>query len=281
MNFARLVREPLVHFFVIGAALFALFALFNRDELSAPSEVVVDAARIDSLRNQFERVWQRPPSPEELQNLVDNWIREEIMYREGLALGFDQGDPVIRRRVAQKVEFMADGFVDTEPAEAELRAWLDENGERYELDPVVSLRQVYFDPQRHGDELGAVVTEALESLQAGDAHSFGDSTLLPGALDEATISELERTFGREFAQSVEWTEPGKWAGPIRSGYGLHLVFVESMRAGRTPELDEVRVAVERDLKSARRDKARDAFFEAIRDRYDIVMPEDGMPVAAE
>jgi hypothetical protein len=281
MNLRRLLTEPLFHFFMIGLALFAFFALLNRDEFSPPNEIVVDSARVESLRSQFERVWKRPPTAGEMQGLIDNWIREEIMYREGLALGFDQEDPVIRRRVAQKVTFMTEAIADAEPDDAELRAWLEENEERYELDPVVSLQQVYFDPQRRGDELKGDVAAALAALQAGENGDFGDSTLLPSAIEDASLSEIERTFGREFAQSVAWTDPGKWAGPVRSGYGLHLVFVESMEAGRVPELDEVRAAVERDLRSARREEAAEAFYEAIRERYEIVIDDAVAPVAAE
>ena len=281
MNLRRVLTEPLFHFFMIGLALFALFALLNRDDFSAPNEIVVDSARIESLRSQFERVWKRPPTAGEMQGLIDSWIREEIMYREGLALGFDQEDPVIRRRVAQKVTFMTEAIADAEPDDAELRAWLKENEQRYELDPVVSLRQVYFDPQRRGDELTDDVAAALAALQAGENGDLGDSTLLPSAIEDASLSEIERTFGREFAQSVAWTEPGKWAGPVRSGYGLHLVFVESMEAGRVPELDEVRAAVERDLRSARREEASAAFYEALRERYEIVIDDAVTPVAAE
>jgi len=108
VNLQRIIREPLVHFFVLGAALFGLFVWLHEGALDAPDEIVVDGMRVDALRMQYERLWQRPPTETELKGLVDNWVREEVLYREGLALGLDRNDPVLRRRIAQKMSILVD-----------------------------------------------------------------------------------------------------------------------------------------------------------------------------
>ncbi|HEX5789052.1 MAG TPA: peptidylprolyl isomerase [Woeseiaceae bacterium] len=268
----RLLREPLLHFVVLGAVLFALYSLLNRDALRSPDEIVVNEDRIAALGSQFERVWQRPPTPEELGGLVDNWVREEMLYREGLALGFETDDPVIRRRVVQKVTFMTEALVDEATSETELEHWLAEHPERYRIEPRISFRQVYVDPGRHGDALDAV----LEGVRAGLASDpgaadtiAGDTTLLPGSVQDRSRSDVSRTFGEEFTAAVFDLPTAEWSGPIRSGFGLHFVRVAERAPGRQPALADVRADVERDLLAARRDRAQDAFLESLRDRYTV------------
>ena len=124
MKIRTLLSEPLTHFFVLGLLLFALYATVSDESGQSAEEIVVDRARIGSLVSSFKKTWQRPPTADELQGLVDAWVREEILYREGVAIGFDRDDPVVRRRVAQKMSFVADGMVPEAPDDAELEVWL-------------------------------------------------------------------------------------------------------------------------------------------------------------
>lgn len=273
MTLRKLLREPLLHFFLLGALLFALFAILNRDAMRSPDSIEVDAARIAALRTQFERVWQRPPTAAELDALIDTWIREEMLYREGLALGFETDDPVIRRRVVQKVTFMAETLVDETTTDQELSAWLAEHPDDYRIEPRISLRQVYFDPGRH-PEIDAVMAHARQTLEADPAAQPGDTTLLPATIADRSQSDVERTFGRDFASTVFELPPGDWAGPVRSGFGLHLVRVASIEPGRRPALDEVRPAVERDVIAARKRQAEAAFIDALRERYSVVIDRE-------
>ena len=126
----RILTEPLVHFLVLGALLFFAYGWLGGETAPSQDEIVIDDARIESLKNQFERSWQRPPSRQELDGLVDSWLREEMFYREGIALGLDQGDPVVRRRVAQKMDFISEGLLVAAPDEETLRAWFEEKGKR-------------------------------------------------------------------------------------------------------------------------------------------------------
>lgn len=275
----NLLREPLLHFFLLGALLFMLFAWTNDDAMRAPDEIVVDAARVDALTQQFERVWQRPPTATELSNLVDNWLREEVFYREGLALGLDREDPVMRRRVAQKMEFISEELLGAPASDEELRGWYEDNADNYRLDPRFSFRQVYFNPSVRGESLDAAVDTALNQLASGQVPA-GDTTLLPAALDDAGLSEVQRTFGDRFAQSLDDLAVGRWEGPVVSGYGLHLVHVDDKQDARLPEFDEVRAAVERDYLADRTRTLKDKLYESLRQRYTITY-EDGVTLADE
>ncbi|HNP34844.1 MAG TPA: peptidylprolyl isomerase [Woeseiaceae bacterium] len=274
MSLNRLLREPLLHFFLLGALLFVLFSYLHKGVSAAPDEILVDAARISALSTQYERIWQRPPSAPELKGLIADWVRDEIMYREGVALGLDRDDPVIRRRVAQKVAFMSDALVDDRPGEAELERWLAEHRETYRIEPVVSMRQVYFDPQRHKTDLTSLIETARSDLAAGVSEAeaiHGDTTLLPAKLQGGSRSDIARIFGAGFADEVVELPVGVWSGPVRSGYGLHLVRLDDLQAGRDATLDEVRMAVTRDLVAARKAEADEAFYDALRQQYEVVI----------
>lgn len=279
MQVKQLLREPLLHFFVLGAGLFAVFAWNNDEALQSPDDIVVDASRLDAIRLQFERVWQRPPTPEELQGLVDNWVREEILYREGLTLGLDRNDPLLRRRVAQKMEFISEELVEILPDTAEIEAWYSDNAENYRLDPRFSFRQLYLNPFAHGDTFEAILGDAGKALANGDVPD-GDATLLPAALEDVTLADVRRTFGERFAESLQGLTVGEWDGPVASGYGVHFVYVDTMQASRLPELDEVRGAVERDYRAERTRELKDAFYENLRKRYNVIY-DDGVTLANE
>lgn len=264
-----LLHQPLFHFFALGAGLFVLYGFLNGDSGPAPDEIVVDENRITALAAGFERTWQRPPQPQELDRLIDNWVREEVLFREGLALGLDRGDPVVRRRIAQKIEFMADGGVRP-PTEEELEEWLAQYSDRYRVPPRYSFEQRFYDPQRYGEQLEETLRSALAALRAGNAEGIpADVSLLPAGLELSTKAQIARSFGTAFASDLAQQPPGDWVGPIESSFGVHLVRVDNVEGGYLPDLDDVRVAVERDLMQARTDAVKVAFYQALRDRYTV------------
>jgi hypothetical protein len=260
---------------MLGLLLFALYAVVNDESGYSAEEIVVDRGRLNSLVSGFEKIWQRPPTAAERQGIIDAWVREEILYREGVAIGFDRDDPVIRRRVAQKMSFIADGVVPATPDDAALAAWLAENIDDYQIPAVYSLQQVYIDPQRHRDNLEAFVTSITAALANGaDPRSLGDSTLLLSSVSSSSSVELARAFGTEFVNALADVTVGEWQGPIRSGYGLHMVKIDEYMPPRTPELAEVRAAVERDLLSDQSKKIGEAFYAALRERYTVRIESD-------
>jgi PPIC-type PPIASE domain len=268
----RLIREPLLHFLILGAALFALYGWLNRDGFKGPNEIVVSRGQSAALKSQFERVWQRPPTEQELAALIDNWVREEIFYREALAMGLDRDDPVVRRRMQQKVEFVLDSAIPEAPTTEEMQKWLDAHEDTYRIDGQYTLSQVYFDPARHGDKLQADMIAALRTLNAG--HEVrGDVATLPEQLN-ADGADISRTFGRQFEEALRQLPTGSWQGPVRSGFGLHLVKLNERVLPRTAKLEEVRAAVERDLMHQRTQESDEAFYKRLQANYRVRIEAD-------
>ncbi|MGH8204993.1 MAG: peptidyl-prolyl cis-trans isomerase, partial [Steroidobacteraceae bacterium] len=233
--------------------------------------IVVSSGQVANLRQQFERVWQRPPSAQELQGLVDNWVREEIFYREGVAMGLDRDDPVVRRRIQQKLEFIMDSAAPVAPTDAELQSWLDEHADRYRVEPRYALRQIYFDPQKHGERLDADLAAARRALESGRP-VLGDPTMLP-AETQGDLHEIARSFGSEFAMELAELPMGSWQGPVASGFGLHLVQLTTSEPGRQPALVDVRETIERDFLRARTEEAKSAYYERLREGYTVRIEE--------
>jgi parvulin-like peptidyl-prolyl cis-trans isomerase-like protein len=274
----RWLREPLVHFFCVGALLFGAYSGLHLGSTSRPNEIVVSRGQLQSLRLQFERVWQRPATQQELQGLVDNWVKEEIFYREGIAMGLDRDDPVVRRRIGQKLEFILDSATPPAPTDAELQAWLDAHPHDYRIEPTYSLRQVYFDPARHGDRLDAHIAAARRALASGKAFT-ADTTMLPMIMEGATASEVARVFGNEFSERLKAMSFGGWQGPVPSSFGLHLVELTGHDAGRAAALADVRDRVERDLSRARAEQTNAAFYNRLRSSYAVRIEADDVPIA--
>jgi len=275
----RLLREPLLHFFLMGAVMFGVYGWLHRGSLSSANEIFVTRGQVQNLQLQFERVWQRPATRQELQGLVDNWVKEEIFYREGISMGLDRDDPVVRRRVGQKLEFILESATPPVPTDAELQAWLDAHLHDYQIEPTYSLRQVYFDPARHGARLEADIATARRTLESGKA-AAGDVTMLPPTMDAVSATEVARVFGNEFGEGLKTLPVNSWQGPVRSGYGLHLVEITSHETGRRVTLADVRVEVERDLSRARAEAANAAFYNKLRANY-AVRVEGGDSASAD
>ena len=245
-------REPLVQFLAIGALLFLLFEW--RGSGPASRRIVITPGQLDALAAGFARTWQRPPTEQEIKGLIDEHVREEIATREAMAQGLDRDDTVIRRRLRQKLEFLAeDGAETSRPTDAELRAWLAAHPDRYQQDPEVAFEQT---------------VEGSAALR-----------MLPAIVERSTRSDIARMFGDDFAAGILTVEPGRWAGPIKSAYGEHRVLVRERHEGRMPSLDEVRPQVERDFTADRRRRQLDATYDQLLQRYQVVIerrPEDGV-----
>ena len=286
----RLLREPLLHFLLIGTVLFLLYGALNRGRSDAPREIVISAARVEAIAENFATVWMRPPTPVELKGLIDDYVAEEIYYREAIAMGLDQDDTVIRRRLRQKMEFISEGIADSvEPSDAQLQAYLESNAGKFASPAVLTFRQVYLSSERRGDKVRADAEKLLAELQAGagpaDPAAAGDPTLLPAEMVSASPQAIANAFGEEFARQIDEAPVGQWAGPIESTFGLHVVRVDGRVAGKAPTLAEIRPIVLREWQSDERRRQNSAFLTALRDKYEIRVegPAAGMfaaPAAA-
>jgi parvulin-like peptidyl-prolyl cis-trans isomerase-like protein len=270
----RLLREPLVHFLILGAAVFLLFKVVATPSTSPEGNIVVTSGKIEQLATVFVRTWQRPPTVEELNGLIEDHVRDEVLYREALAMGLDKDDTIIRRRMRQKFEFLTED-VTTPPSDQELQAWLDKHPDNFRVEPKLALRQIYFNASRRGAGTRKDAELLLTRLNAvgnkTDASELGDATMLPYELAASSIGEIGRVFGDGFAQAVARIEPGRWSGPVQSGYGLHLVYVSVRTEGRLRPLAEVRDEVQREWLTARRKEVADARYRALRERYAVVV----------
>ena len=277
--FARLIREPLLHFLLLGAGLFLLYAYVGDDSAELADLIVVDEAEIQRLAEQFQRTWMRPPTRRELDGLAEDFVKEEILYREALALGLDQDDLVIRRRLRQKMEFLNADLVEQQPpTEAELQTYLDAHPDKFRRPERISFQQIYFNPERRQGNAQQQAMDLLQRLNAqpdAPIDSLGDPTLLPPQLDEVTAADIDGVFGQGFATHLGALNTGSWAGPIESAYGLHLVRVTAQVPGGLPTLDEVRQVVERQLTAERRSEGNERFYQALRARYrvEIQLPD--------
>ncbi|MFM9847512.1 MAG: peptidyl-prolyl cis-trans isomerase [Hyphomicrobiaceae bacterium] len=278
------LREPLVHFLALALVIFVAYGALNNSDTAQPGRIIVTQARIEQIASLFARTWQRPPTPAELKGLIDDYVKEEVYYREGLALGLDKDDTLIRRRLRQKMEFLNDAETEAlKPTDAELEQYLKANLAKFAIEPAIAFRQIYLNRERRGDkadEEAKFILETLRSNPALDPESLGDTTLLPSELTLTSKAAISQTFGTQFAEAIVATAPGAWSGPIQSSFGLHLVHVSEIKPGRTPMLQDVRDAVAREWANDKRKALADARFSELLKRYEVTI-ESGAENAAQ
>jgi hypothetical protein len=270
----RLLREPLLHFLLIGAALFPLYGALNQGESDAPREILISEARVAAIAENFATVWMRPPTAVELKGLVDDYVAEEVYYREAIAMGLDRDDTVIRRRLRQKMEFLSEGIADSvEPTDARLQGYLEQNAAQFARPAELTFMQVYLSPERRGDRVRADAEQLLTALQSGggpaDPTEAGDPTLLPATMEAASPQSIANAFGQEFAPQVDEAPVGQWIGPIESSFGLHLVRLDERTVGKAPTLAEIRPIVLREWQARERQRHNDSFLATLRDKYEV------------
>jgi hypothetical protein len=270
----KLFREPLFHFLILGAVIFVAHGLITRHKTDKPGEIVVTQGAVENLLTGFTRTWQRPPTEDELHGLLSDYIREEVAYREALALGLDRDDMIVRRRLQQKLEFLSDDLATRmQPSDADLQSFLQAHKGLFQTEPLYSFSQIYFNPQLHGENLHRDAARVLDRLRTQSSHKAeidaGDPFLLQQNFDDVPPAELKKTFGDKFASAISALPVGSWQGPIDSGYGVHLVYIAKYIPGRLPDLAEVREQVRRDCLDARRREATDKFYNALLRRYNV------------
>ncbi|HEY5734348.1 MAG TPA: peptidylprolyl isomerase [Gammaproteobacteria bacterium] len=268
----RVAREPLFQFVVLGALLFFVYYLFNDDSAATnPRKIIVDQQEIKRLSQQFRRTWMRPPTNEELDGLVNDFIKEEILYREALALGLDKGDLVIRRRMRQKMEFLNEDLVQPpEPTDMELQQFLDTHMDSFREPVRISFSQIFIN---QGEKATQRASRLLAKLKPGaeitNAKYHGDPTLLPRDMKRASSFEISRTFGNQFTEAILGAPEGEWSGPYVSGYGLHIIYLAKRFPGSEPSLTEVRKEVQSEWEIEQQRKINNRFYDALRERYSI------------
>jgi hypothetical protein len=278
----RILKEPLLHFLVLGAGLFLIYSLMPKNGSgSEPGKIVITQGEIEHLATGFAKTWQRPPTAEELTGLIRDQVREEVYCREAIALGLEKDDTVIRRRLRQKMEFVSDDIAaQAQPTDAELNAYLQAHPDKFRVEQQFTFSQVYLNPEKHGKNLVRDTAQLLAQLkQAGDKAdlaTLGDSFLLESQFTALPAGEVAKQFGEKFASKLSKLTPGRWQGPVESGYGVHLVLINERTEAHLPLLADVRNDVRREWADARRQEANEKFYQELLKHYTVTIEQ---PVA--
>ena len=272
----KILREPLLHFLLLGPAIFVVYGLVSKRSSEGPGKIVISEGQVAAMAEGFARTWRRPPTREEIEGLIKDRVQEEVYCREAMALGLDKDDTVIRRRLRQKMEFLSDDTAAlADPTDVELSLYLKAHDDTFRVQRQFTFSQVYLNPERHGENLLRDVAELLAQLQqAGDKtelSELGDSFLLEHKFQSLPAGEIVKQFGAKFAAKLNELPLGQWQGPVESGYGVHLVFVNERTEGRVPPLAEVRDVVRREWANARRLEANDKFYQDLLKRYVVII----------
>jgi hypothetical protein len=280
----KILREPLLHFFLIGAAIYAAYGFYGAPDQAAMDDdrrIVVDEERVDGFIASWQARMYRPPTQEELNGLIERYIRESIYYQEAVAMGLDQDDPVTRRRMAQKLEFLTrDVAALNQPADGELERFFEQNADRYKSPDLITFTHIFLDPDRRGDATLDDANKLLADLQASGAPGTaaaekGDLSMLPNDFFRQPELQVSKSFGSGFAASVMTLEPGRWHGPVLSGYGIHLVYVFELEDAPVPAFEQVKDRVLQDWQDRQQEIVDEEFYKALKRKYEIVV--EGVP----
>ncbi len=275
----RLLHEPLLHF-LIGAAFFLLYGTFSKPVSDETGKtIVVSAAEIEWMQTNWQKRWGRPPTAEEFDGLIQQYIRETVLYREALALDLDKDDQVIRRRLGPKMEFIVKDLVAlTPPTDEDLQTYFDAHRDRYQEPARYTFTQVFIDPDKRGDATLADA-EAIKAqlIAQGDAiddpGALGDDFMLQNYYPEKDPLEIQKLFGSGFAESLVALSPRQRHGPVLSGYGTHLVYVSHITDPPTPVLAKVHNQVVQEWTAEKGEALKEQFYANLRDSYTIVLEQ--------
>jgi hypothetical protein len=276
----RLLREPLVHFLLIGAAIFVVFHFVQpaRDLSSSSKEITLSLDELGQLATLFQSQWRRDPTSEEFSRMVEQKVQSEVLYREALAMGLDKNDEIVKRRMAQKMQFLAEDVAAArEPTTEELKAWFTMNTAKFALPKRVSFRHLYFSPDRRGnharDDAAKLLAQLTGQPQAvKPPESSADPFMFQEYYRDRATDYLGKEFGPQFALAVEKLPMGSWQGPIESGFGWHLVFVDTAIPGRVPEFEEIEADVKTAWLGEQKALAWDKAYKEMRAKYTVLLP---------
>jgi hypothetical protein len=278
----RLLKEPLIHFLVLGALLFGAWSWMNRNRHDPPygRQVRIGPGDVAWLKETWTRQWQREPTRDELRGLVMDYLREELLAREARAMGLEENDTIVRRRLAQKLEFLLQDTARlAEPTEDDLHKFYLANPERFQTAPRISFTQVFFSRQQRTDATGDA-RNALTRLSTGgaDASELGDRSLLDFEFRGSDLQAVAAQFGKEFANAVFAQPAGAWHGPIESPYGLHLVRVVEVKPGRQRDFAEVKSQILERWRDERQRDENEKYVASLLTKYDVVLDDRVKPI---
>jgi hypothetical protein len=270
MRIRTLLSEPMLHFVLIGIALFGVYRWVAPGD-SGGRGIVITRGVVDDLVTQHVAAKGREPSTTELNRLIESYVREEILYREGVRLGLERDDIVVKRRVRQKIEMIAEEDASTRaPTDADLVAYLAANQARFAQPAILTFDQVFIGESESGPGVVPVVAITRDVLRkGGDPEKLGKPTLLPHRMTRTPADLVARDFGASFAAALEKAPVGEWVGPIESSFGAHYVRVSDRTPAAAPQLAAVRDHVVREWENERRQRARNDAYAKMRGEYQV------------
>lgn len=265
---SKFFREPLVHFLVGALIIFLWFAVVDVNRSEDQSHILIDETQIKRLVDGWVQSWRQPPSPDQLAGLIENRIRDEVYYREGLRLGLDQDDPVVRNRMVQKMRFLQTAEL-AEASAPDLAKWLQENKANYRIAAKFSFEQLYLGQDANSQDAALW----LAKLQAGEVtpQSIAQPLGLPQSHSLQTTDSIDRLFGTGFAAGLKNAQVGHWDGPVQSGFGMHLVRVTQFEKQQEATLSDesTRKRVKNDWRAAHKAALEARNLEQLKSRYSI------------
>lgn len=267
----KTLKDPLFHFLILGGILFVLSSLWGATD-SGDKEIIITPSGQKHLANLFEITWQRPPTKIELNNLIEEYIREEIYYREALTLKLDENDTIVRRRMRQKLEFMQEDLSAlTPPTEDDLKLYFENNRDNYKTDHIMSFRQILVSSNILKQDSPEYLS-VLEKVNAGqDPATLSRSSLLPISIKQERQASISNIFGYDFFQQISKLDKGKWLGPVISSFGTHMVYVSRDMPAKPMSLDQARAKVSVDFMRSKREKASEDYYQNLRRKYKITV----------
>jgi hypothetical protein len=270
----RWLREPALHFLLIGTGLFLAYGWLHGRASFSRDTIVITEGRIEQLAAGFASLHRRPPTREEMDGMVRDAVREEIFYREAMALHLDEDDVIVRRHMAQKLQFVSeDTHPVPEPTQAQLRDFLAQHPQQFQAERGYSFTQVFLNPQRHGSQLQADAQRLLAALRRAPEDAAlvkgGDPFLLDSHFERLPAGETARLFGADFEKALQTIATGQWQGPVPSSLGTHLVLLRLRDEPGPPRLADIQAEVRRAWLNEQRELANARFYDELRRRYDV------------
>ncbi len=281
MGLKRWLREPLVHFLLLGLALFAVYSYMQRGHggIEPSRQIVLSLDDLRAMDMYFESQWHRQPTPAEFQAMVEDKVREEVLYREALAMGLEKDDTIVKRRMAQKMQFLAEDVAAAhEPSTTDLKAWFEKNNSQFALPSRYSFRHLYFSPDKRGKNAQQDAAKALAKISgqpedSAIAASLADPFMFQEYYGDQATEAIAKEFGPQFAVALEKLKPGSWQGPVESGYGWHLVFVSTVIPGRIPAFEEIEPDVKTAWLGEQKRQAWQKAYTEMRAKYNVLLPD--------
>lgn len=271
MNIRKLLEEPLLHFIIVGATLFFIYyaVVENADINKSGDVIVISSSDIERLAYLFEKTWKRQPNDKELKGLVDDYLEEEVLYREAMKLGLDKNDMVVRRRMRQKMEFFVNDLSEhAEPTEKQLEDYLEKNKEKYRIEPLLTFKHIYFKSDSSETSINDIKNK-LNNKLIRDTSSLGDNTILSSYLKHVSLSEIDNRFGHGFSDKISNLDTRTWQGPEESAYGYHLIFIEEKIEAYDPKLSDIRDEVKRNWKYSLQKELEQEYLRKTIDQYNV------------